>query len=60
MMSKYQMIYQDLLNKIKHKDIKSGSYLPSENELMKQYDASRDTIRKAVKFIVTEWLYSKK
>ena len=51
-MSKYQMIYQDLLNKIKHKDIKPGSYLPSENELMKQYDASRDTIRKALNLLL--------
>ena len=52
MMSKYQMIYQDLINKIKHKDIKPGSYLPSENELMKQYDASRDTIRKALNLLL--------
>ncbi|WP_028044364.1 trehalose operon repressor [Candidatus Stoquefichus massiliensis] len=51
-MSKYQMIYQNLLDKIKYKEIKSGSYLPSENELMKQYDASRDTVRKALNLLL--------
>ena len=30
-MSKYQIIYQDLLNKIKSGDIKANTYLPSEN-----------------------------
>lgn len=51
-MSKYQMIYQDLLDQIKHKKIKPNTYLPSENELMKQYDASRDTIRKALNLLL--------
>lgn len=51
-MSKYQMIYQELLEKIKHKKIKKNTYLPSENELMKQYDASRDTIRKALNLLL--------
>lgn len=51
-MSKYQMIYQDLLNKIKNEEIKANTYLPSENELMKMYDASRDTIRKALNLLL--------
>lgn len=51
-MSKYQMIYQDLLNKIKSREIKENTYLPSENELMKLYDASRDTIRKALNLLL--------
>ncbi len=51
-MSKYQMIYQDLLNKIKSGEIEANTYLPSENELMKQYDASRDTIRKALNLLL--------
>ncbi len=51
-MSKYQMIYQDLLNQIKHKIIKPNTYLPSENELVKQYHASRDTIRKALNLLL--------
>ncbi len=51
-MSKYQMIYQDLQNKIKHKRIPANTYLPSENELMKQYQASRDTVRKALDLLL--------
>lgn len=50
-MSKYQLIYQELLNKIKSHEIKSNAYLPSENELMKIYDASRDTIRKSLSLL---------
>lgn len=51
-MSKYQMIYQDLLDKIKQRVIQPNTYLPSENELMKQYDASRDTVRKALNLLL--------
>ncbi|MBS5113154.1 MAG: trehalose operon repressor [Coprobacillus cateniformis] len=51
-MSKYQMIYQDLLGKIKQRVIQPNTYLPSENELMKQYDASRDTVRKALNLLL--------
>lgn len=43
-MTKYQKIYQDLLEKIKQGEIKAHTLLPSENELMKIYDASRDTV----------------
>lgn len=51
-MSKYQMIYQELLDKIKQGELKANTYLPSENELMKQYEASRDTIRKALNLLL--------
>ena len=51
-MSKYQMIYQDLLDKIKQRVIQPNTYLPSEDELMKQYDASRDTVRKALNLLL--------
>jgi len=51
-MSKYQVIYQDLLDKIKSNKIKANTYLPSENELMKIYDASRDTIRKSLNLLL--------
>lgn len=50
-MSKYQMIYKELLEKIKNHEIKANSYLPSENELMKIYNASRDTIRKSLNLL---------
>lgn len=51
-MNKYEMIYHDLLTKIKQKIIKPNTYLPSENELMKQYNASRDTIRKSLNLLL--------
>ena len=51
-MSKYQMIFQDILSKIKNEEIKPNSYLPSESELMKVYSASRDTIRKALDLLL--------
>lgn len=50
-MSKYQNIYHDLLDKIKSEEIKANTYLPSENELMKRYEVSRDTIRKALNLL---------
>lgn len=52
MLSKYQKISQDLINKIDNQEIKVHSYLPSENELMKLYNASRDTIRKALDILL--------
>ena len=52
MLSKYQKISQDLINKIKSQEINAHTYLPSENELMKMYKASRDTIRKALDILL--------
>ena len=59
-MSKYQMIYQDLLDKIKQRVIQPNTYLPSENELMKQYGASRDTVRKALNLLLQNGYIQKK
>ena len=53
-MTKYQKIYQDLLEKIKRGDIKPHTLLPSESELMKIYDASRDTVRKALNLLLND------
>lgn len=53
-MSKYQKIYQDLYNKIKYGEIKPYTYLPSENDLMKIYEASRDTVRKALNLLLND------
>lgn len=52
MSTKYQRIYESLLDKIKCKEIVAGEYLPSENELMKQYRASRDTVRKSLNLLL--------
>jgi len=51
-MSKYQYIYQDLAGKIRNHQIMANSYLPSEGELMRIYEASRDTIRKSLNLLV--------
>ena len=52
MATKYQKIYQNLLNQIENKEIKAGEYLSSENELMKQFASSRDTIRKSLNLLL--------
>ena len=49
--SKYQEIYERLRAKIINKKYKPNTYLPGEYELMEQYDASRDTIRKALNLL---------
>lgn len=51
-MAKYHDIYNDLLAKIQRRDYMPNSYLPSESELMAEYDASRDTIRKALNLLL--------
>ena len=51
-MSKYNQIYLDLLTKIENDTFAAGSLMPSENELMQEYQASRDTIRKALNLLV--------
>lgn len=48
MASKYQQIYGDLKSGIQSGKLAAGTYLPSEKELMAEYEASRDTIRKAL------------
>ncbi|SUA97035.1 GntR family transcriptional regulator [Paenibacillus thiaminolyticus] len=46
--NKFSGIYYDLAKKIQTGELKSNSLLPSEHELAKMYDASRETIRKAL------------
>lgn len=45
---KYIQIYNELREQIQNGTYPSDSYLPSENELMSLYGASRDTIRKSL------------
>ncbi|ENK1242378.1 trehalose operon repressor [Clostridium sporogenes] len=51
MESKYLTIYNEILNKIESNKIQSGEKLSSENEMMKEYNVSRDTIRKALNLL---------
>lgn len=46
--SKADLIAQDIASKIKYKQFKVNTYLPSENELTTLYGTSRETIRKAL------------
>ncbi|MUK89752.1 trehalose operon repressor [Ornithinibacillus sp. L9] len=51
MQKKYLTIYDDLVKKIKGKEIPVNTMLPSENELTVQYETSRETIRKALNLL---------
>ena len=52
----YRQIAEDLREKIESGALLRGSQLPTELELREQYDASRNTIRDAVKLLITRGL----
>ncbi len=58
-MAKYKEIYKDLNARILSREIGAGSYLPSESELQKKYEASRDTVRKALNLLLEKGLIVK-
>lgn len=58
-MSKYNKVYLDIKEKIKNKVINSGEYLKSELELSKEYNYSKDTIRKALNLLELDGLIRK-
>ena len=58
-MSKYYAIYLALKQAIEQGKYQKGELLPSENELMKTYEASRDTIRKALTLLAQNGLIQK-
>lgn len=47
-MNRYFPIYSDLVEKLNTDFYKDASYLPSENLLCKEYNVSRETVRKAL------------
>ncbi|MET3505384.1 trehalose operon repressor [Halalkalibacter oceani] len=49
--NKFRMIYDELVEKIQAGELKANTLLPSENELAEEYQASRETIRKALKLL---------
>ena len=44
----YERIYNDIRRKIETRELKNGERLPVELDIVKQYGASRDTVRKAL------------
>jgi GntR family transcriptional regulator len=53
---RYLQIAEDLRNKIESGEIPRGSQLPTEEKLREEYEASRNTIRDAVKRLIGEGL----
>jgi GntR family transcriptional regulator len=49
---KYRVIANDLRSKIESGDLERGSQLPTEGELQKKYEASRNTVRDAMKWLI--------
>ena len=58
--NKYYEIYLNLKQKILDEVYKEGELLPSENALSKNYDVSRETIRKALEYLSQDGLIQKK
>jgi len=52
----YRQIAEDLRQKIESGELARGSQLPTELELREQYEASRNTVRDAVKWLTTRGL----
>jgi GntR family transcriptional regulator len=56
----YEQIYQLLRNKIAEGQLKPGDLLPSESELVEQYQVSRATVRQAMDELVSDGLIQRK
>jgi GntR family transcriptional regulator len=52
----YRQIAENLLHRIESGEMRRGSQLPTELELMDSYSASRNTVRDAVKWLITRGL----
>lgn len=53
-LSKYHIVVDDLKSKIMSGTLVSGDLVPSENQLSKEYNISRVTVRKALAVLVNE------
>lgn len=51
---KYNQIYEDLREKIEKEEYEHQSLMPSENILIKIYECSRNTLRRAIKKLANE------
>jgi DNA-binding LacI/PurR family transcriptional regulator len=57
---KYKFIYTALLESLKNGDYEAGSKLPSENELVEQFGASRPTVGRALAQLESEGLVERR
>lgn len=48
---KYLNVYNEIISKIENAKLGANAKLPSENEMIKEYNVSRDTIRKALNLL---------
>jgi GntR family transcriptional regulator of arabinose operon len=59
--SKYQQIQEWIRESIESGRFRPGDKLPSESELCRQFDVSRNSVRQAIKILINQgWLESKK
>lgn len=58
-MKKYQQLYKQIEKAIQEETYAVGDFLPSEHELMDQYQVSRDTVRKALALLQEEGFIKK-
>lgn len=54
--SKWRSIADDLIKRIENGEIPRGSQLPTELELQVEYDASRNTVRDAIRWLIQRQL----
>lgn len=59
-MNKFEKVYLDIEHKIKSGVYPIGRLIPTEHELAKMYDVSRETIRKAQKLLLENGFIQKK
>jgi GntR family transcriptional regulator len=57
--TKYRGIAADLQDKIESGEFAPGEKLPSDAELGEEYEASRNTVREAIRFLMTRRLVEK-
>ncbi|MFA6846054.1 MAG: GntR family transcriptional regulator [Sphaerochaetaceae bacterium] len=55
----YEVVYEDIKQKILSDEYKDGSLLPSEREIGEHYDVERTTVRKVLKMLVEDLLVVK-
>lgn len=58
-MKKYQVVFNDLQEKIANQTYQPGDLLPTEKDLQEAYGVSRDTVRKSLQLLTEQGLIQK-